>query len=126
MIIGVTDGDRLLMTRYADRPQSSYALVAGFTEFGETLEQTVEREVMEEVGLRVGNIRYYKSQPWGIASDILAGFYCDVVGPSKVRLDPRELREATWFSRDEIEGQGDDMSLTGEMMLTFRAGREPR
>ena len=126
VIIGVTDGDRLLMTRYADRPQSSYALVAGFTEFGETLEQTVEREVMEEVGLRVGNIRYYKSQPWGIASDILAGFYCDVVGPSEVRLDPRELREATWFSRYEIEGQGDDMSLTGEMMLTFRDGREPR
>ena len=72
VIIGVTNGDRLLMTKYADRPLAFYALVAGFTEIGETFEQTVEREVMEEVGLKVKNIRYYKSQPWAIDLDILA------------------------------------------------------
>jgi NAD+ diphosphatase len=127
VIVGVTDGaDRLIMTKYADRPITHYALVAGFTEIGETLEETVQREVMEEVGLAVGNIRYYKSQPWGIASDILAGFYCDVVGSCEIRRDPRELKEARWFRREEIMGQGDDMSLTNEMMLTFRDGKEPR
>lgn len=127
VIVGVTDGaDRIIMTKYADRPLSSYALVAGFTEIGETLEQTVAREVHEEVGLEVGNIRYYKSQPWGIASDILAGFYCDVVGPTEIHRDPKELREARWFSRDEVMGQPDDISLTNEMMMTFRSGNEPR
>ncbi len=126
VIVGVIWDNKLLLTKYADRPSSSYALVAGFTEFGETLEQTVEREVMEEVGLKVNNIRYYKSQPWGIASDILAGFYCDVVGTPEIKLDSDELKVAQWFERAAIKGQGNDMSLTAEMMLTFRDGNEPR
>ena len=51
-----------------------YALLAGFTEIGETLEETVQREVMEEVGLKVKNIRYYKSQPWSFTDTLLMGF----------------------------------------------------
>ena len=125
VIVGVTDGDRLLMTRYAGRSFSDWALVAGFTEIGETLEQTVSREVMEETGLKVKNIRYYKSQPWAIVDDILAGFYCDVDGETDIRLDERELKEAQWFDRADIPGQSTDLSLTNEMMLTFREGREP-
>ena len=75
VIVAVTDGDRIILTRYADRPVTHYALIAGFTEIGETLEETVAREVMEEVGLKVHNIRYFKSQPWGIADDILSGYW---------------------------------------------------
>ena len=63
VIVGVTDGDRLLMSKYAGRAYKNYALIAGFTEIGETVEQTVAREVMEEVGLKVKNIRYYKASP---------------------------------------------------------------
>ena len=128
VIVGVIsrDKDHILMTKYVDRPVYSYALVAGFTEIGETLEETVQREVMEEVGLKVRNIRYYKSQPWGIADDILAGFYCDVDGDETIRMDQRELKEAQWFARDEVTGQPDDFSLTNEMMMTFRAGQEPK
>lgn len=127
VIVGVIDKekDRLLITRYANRPIPYDALVAGFTEIGETLEETVRREVEEETGLHVTNIRYYKSQPWGIVSDLLAGFYCDVEGDSQVQLD-EELKEAAWLSRDEITGQPDDLSLTNEMMLTFRDGKEPQ
>ena len=58
VIVGVTNGDKILMTKYAGREYKKYALIAGFTEIGETAEQTVEREVMEEVGLHVKNIRY--------------------------------------------------------------------
>ncbi|MBR0091114.1 MAG: NUDIX domain-containing protein, partial [Lachnospiraceae bacterium] len=65
VIVGVTNGDEILLTRYANRYHAFHALVAGYNEIGETLEDTVHREVMEEVGLRVKNIRYYKSQPWG-------------------------------------------------------------
>ena len=75
VIVGVTDGDEIVLTKYAGRDIPYFALIAGFTEIGETLEETVAREVMEEVGLRVKNIRYYKSQPWAMADDILMGFY---------------------------------------------------
>lgn len=125
VIVGVTNGDNLLITRYSDRPLNVDALVAGFTEIGETLEQTVEREVMEEVGLRVKNIRYYKSQPWAVADDELAGFYCDVDGDATVHVDHSELKTAVWVKRADIVGQPDSMTLTNEMMVTFREGKEP-
>ncbi len=125
VIVGVTNGDRLLLTKYRGRDVTWYALVAGFTEIGETLEETVAREVMEEAGLRVKNIRYYKSQPWGMASDILSGFFCDVDGDASVRLDRHELKSALWIPRAQIKGQPDNLSLTNEMMLLFRDGREP-
>ena len=125
VIIGVTDGDRILMTKYAGRSIPFYALVAGFNEIGETLEETVAREVMEEVGLKVKNIRYYKSQPWGIVDDLLAGFYCDVDGSTDITLDRNELKEAVWVERKDVEGQPHDLSLTNEMMVVFREGKEP-
>ena len=126
IIAGVIDGDRILLTKYANRSMPFYALIAGFTEIGETFEQCVEREVYEEVGLHVKNIRYYKSQPWGNVQDILAGFYCDVDGDRAIRRQEDELKEAIWVPRNEVVGQTDDFSLTHEMMMTFRAGKEPR
>jgi len=126
VIVGVTNGDEILMTKYRGREIPYYALIAGFTEIGETLEQTVAREVMEEAGLRVKNIRYYKSQPWAIVDDLLAGFYCDVDGPTEIHMDIAELKEAVWVRREDVTGQPNDFSLTNEMMLVFRDGREPR
>ena len=122
VIIGIINGDKLLITKYRTGYAHS-ALVAGFTEFGETLEQTVEREVMEEVGLKVKNIRYYKSQPWALAQDILAGFYCEVDGDDKIKMDEGELKYAEWVSRNEIELQPSDYSLTNEMMKMFQDGK---
>ena len=97
-------------------------MIAGFTEIGETLEETVRREVMEEAGIRVKNIRYYKSQPWGIANDILTGFYCEVDGDDTIHMDRTELKYAEWVERSEIELQPDDSSLTNEMMKMFKEG----
>jgi len=119
VIVGVTNNDKLLVTRYARRPIGYDALVAGFTEIGETVEETVAREVKEETGLNVKNIRYYKSQPWGMVSDVLMGFYCDVDGDDTVHLDG-ELGQALWLTADRIKGQPDDMSLTNEMMMYFK------
>ena len=123
VIVGVISPDhkKLLVTKYArSRGVKVNALVAGFTEIGETFEDTVRREVMEEVGLRVKNIRYYKSQPWGIADDILAGFYCEAEQGQEVHLDTDELRSAVWQSPEEITGQPDNLSLTNEMMIYFK------
>lgn len=119
VIVGVTNGDKLLLTKY----RTGYghnALVAGFTEIGETLEETVAREVMEETGLKVRNIRYYKSQPWGMALDILTGFYCDVDGDDKIHMDEGELKYAEWVKREDIELQPNNLSLTNEMMRMFK------
>ena len=124
VIVAVTNGDMIVLTRYAGRLGSQYALIAGFTEIGETLEETVAREVMEEVGLKVKNIRYYKSQPWGVADDILAGFYCEVDGSKEITLDRNELKEARWFRREDIQLLSDDFSLTNEMMMEFKEGRQ--
>lgn len=123
VIVGVLNNDKMLVTKYRVG-YSNYALVAGFTEIGETLEETVAREVMEEVGLQVKNIRYYKSQPWGVADDILAGFYCEVDGDDEISMDEEELKVAKWVTRDEIELQPDEFSLTNEMMKRFKEGLE--
>jgi NAD+ diphosphatase len=120
VIVGVTNGDKLLVTKYNRPNATNYALVAGFTEIGETLEETVEREVMEETGLKVKNIRYYKSQPWGIVDDLLAGFYCEVDGSDEITMDSSELKVAEWRSKKDIILQSDDYSLTGEMMRVFK------
>ena len=122
VIVGVTNGDKLLLTKYR-QGYGHNALVAGFTEIGETLEETVAREVMEETGVKVKNIRYYKSQPWGMAQDILVGYYCDVDGDSIIRMDEGELKYAEWVQREEIELQPNNLSLTNEMMRMFKEGK---
>ena len=124
VIVGVKNGEYLLLTRYR-RGFRHNALVAGFCEIGETVEETVSREVMEEVGLKVRNIRYYKSQPWGIASDLLMGFYCEVDGDDTIHRDGNELKYAEWVRREDIVLQPSDYSLTNEMMKRFRDGKEP-
>lgn len=124
VIVGVIRGDSILITRYRTG-YAHNALVAGFTEIGETLEETVRREVMEETGVSVRNIRYYKSQPWGMAQDILMGFFCEADGDAAIRMDRNELKYAEWVRRDEIVLQPNSMSLTNEMMQLFRENRLP-
>ena len=116
VIVGIIDGDRICITRYA-QGYGHNALVAGFVEIGETIEQTVEREVMEEVGLKVKNIRYYKSQPWGFVDDLLLGFYCDVDGDNTIHMDRNELKIAHFVRREDIVLQPEHLSLTLHMLL---------
>lgn len=126
VIIAVTDGNRILMSKYAGRTYKKYALLAGFVEIGETVEETVRREVMEEVGLRVKNIRYYKSQPWSFTDTLLMGFYCDLEGENRITLDREELALAEWFEREAIPEVTSHDSLTNEMMMQFKYGKEPQ
>lgn len=126
VIVAATNGDRLLLSKYAGRAYTRYALLAGYTEIGETIEQTVHREVLEEVGLRVKNLRYYKSQPWGVDGNVLMGFYCDVDGSDEIRIDETELAMAGWYPRDALPARDDGISLTREMIRVFEEGREPR
>ena len=123
VIVGVTDGDRIMMTQYAGRAYKGHALIAGFCEVGESLEETVRREVMEEVGLNVKNIRYYKSQPWGFAFNLLMGFYCEVDGDTRVTMDEEELSAAKWVPASDIGQEESNLSLTAEMIMHFKKCR---
>jgi len=120
VIVAVTNGDKLLLSRYAQGNYKKYALLAGFTEVGESIEETVAREVMEEVGLQVKNVRYYKSQPWSFSETLLMGFFAEVDGDDTITLDREELEEAVWVSRDEIKIEHDNLSLTNEMIVKFK------
>ena len=124
VIVAVTDGDRLLLTKYQGRTFRRYALVAGFAEIGEPIEDTVRREVLEETGLRVKNLRYYKSQPWVFTDSLLVGFWCELDGSDAVTVQQSELSEARWHLRDEIPDDFSGISLTGEMIECFRQGKE--
>ena len=119
VIVGIINGEELLLTKYAGRAYKRYALVAGYTEIGETAEATVKREVMEEVGLKVKNLRYYKSQPWGFSESLLLGFFCELDGEAAIRMDEKELATAEWVRRCDIP-DGDLVSLTNEMMREFK------
>lgn len=123
VIVGVKKGDSLLLTKYR-QGYGHNALVAGFTEIGETLEETVAREVMEETGVKVKNIRYYKSQPWGMAQDILVGYFCEADGDGEIHMDEGELKYAEWVKREDIVLQPNNLSLTNEMMTVFKEGKE--
>lgn len=125
VIVAVIDKDKILVTKYSVG-FSRYALIAGFAESGETIEETVHREVMEEVGIAVKNLRYYKSQPWGFTDTLLMGFFCEPDEDRKIVMDEKELSYANWITREEARRiiEDDDVSLTYEMMKLFKEGRE--
>ena len=119
VIVAVWHEDRLLLTKYAGRGYHHYALVAGFTEIGESIEDTVRREVMEETGVHVKNLHFYKSQPWSFTDTLLFGFFAELDGSERIHMDTDELSVAKWCTREEIPDD-DGISLTREMMRVFR------
>ena len=126
VIVAVCDGDRLLLTKYAGRAFTRYALVAGFAEIGETIEETAAREVREETGLEIRNLRFYKSQPWVVTDSLLFGFYADLSGSSCPHIQQDELSLAQWFPRSRLPEDYSPDSLTGEMIHRFAQGLEPK
>ncbi len=120
VIVGITNRNKILLSKYANREYTRYALIAGFAEIGEPIEDTVKREVMEEVGLKVKNLHYYKSQPWGLTDCLLLGFFAELEGEDSITLDQEELASAEWFSREDIPPTESNISLTSEMIDYFR------
>lgn len=120
VIVGITNNDKLLLTKYANSNYDRYSLVAGFVEIGESLEDTVNREVMEEVGLKVKNIKYFGSQPWGISGGLLTGYFAEVDGDDKIVLDLDELKEGIWVTKEEMPFVNDhEKTLTRSMMYDW-------
>lgn len=95
-IVLVRRGDEFLLTRKPGWVEGRYGLVAGFLDFGESLEECARREVMEETGIAITNIRYVGSQNWPFPSQLMAGFTADYAG-GEIRVDHTELEDARWF-----------------------------
>ena len=103
VIMLVHDGaDRLVLGRQAVWPPGRFSILAGFVEPGESAEAAVAREVAEEVGLRVTDVRYVGSQPWPFPQSLMLGFTARVEGPDELHPDPTEIEEAHWFTRAQL------------------------
>ncbi len=103
VIMLVHRADRVLLGHSSRFPKATmYSTLAGFVEPGESLEEAVAREVMEESGIRVGAVRYHSSQPWPFPSSIMLGFYAEGLTDA-ITIDPTELRDARWFTRSELQ-----------------------
>lgn len=105
IIVLVTDGERALLGRQASWPPGRYSTIAGFVEPGESLEDAVAREVMEETAVQVASSRYHSSQPWPFPSSIMIGFQGIAIPGCEVRVGA-ELEAAGWFTRADIESGG--------------------
>ncbi|MFI3313240.1 MAG: NAD(+) diphosphatase [Eubacteriales bacterium] len=125
VIVAVCHGEKILLTKYAGREFTRYALIAGFSEIGESIEETVRREVLEEVGVHVKNLTFYKSQPWVFTDTLLMGFYCQLDGDSHITLEEAELSEGVWMKREDVPADEFGVALTAEMMEMFRQGQDP-
>lgn len=122
VIVAVRNGDKLLMAHNIDNPNPRLFLISGFVEVGESLEQAVHREVMEEAGLRVKNIRYFGSQPWPFSDSMIAGFTAELDGDDTIRMQQEELSEAMWVSREDIPEYETDVSISCCLIENFRRG----
>ncbi|EYF02570.1 NADH pyrophosphatase [Chondromyces apiculatus DSM 436] len=120
MIVLIEDGPRILLTRQPRFPPGMYGLVAGFVEPGESLEGCVAREVMEETGIDVQDIRYFGSQPWPFPHQVMIGFTARYAG-GEIQVDTRELEEARWFHRDEMPSLPPPISIARQLIDAWLA-----
>ncbi len=119
IIVAVVDGDRILLTK-SHRPNAPFSLIAGFTEIGETLEQTCAREAMEEVGVKIKNIRPFINQPWGFSSSLMLGFFAELDGSDEIHMQESEIADAKWFTRDTMPVTDSPIDITHHMMELWR------
>jgi NAD+ diphosphatase len=122
VIVALIKGDRILLARNQRFRKPFYSVLAGFVEPGETLEQCVEREIHEEVGLRVKNIRYFGSQPWPFPNSLMVGFVADYAS-GKIVIDNSELMEAGWFSADSLPNLPSKVSIAWRLIDWFVSTR---
>jgi len=104
IIVLISDGERVLLGRQASWPAGRYSTIAGFVEIGESLEDAVVREVLEETGVRVDQISYHSSQPWPFPASLMLGFTAHALSTDVHRKD-KELEDARWFSREDIRAR---------------------
>lgn len=118
VIIAIHKDNKLLMARHSYNTKVRYALIAGFVEMGESIEEAVQREVKEEVGINVKNIQYMGSQPWPFPNSLMCAYKAEY-DSGKIEVDGDEILKAKWFSKDEIEEVESDISIYSLLIQDF-------
>jgi NAD+ diphosphatase len=118
MIVAVVRGDRLLLARSPRFPGEFYSVLAGFVEPGETLEECIRREIAEEVGIEVNNIRYFGSQPWPFPDSLMIAFTAEY-SKGEITADPAEIVDAGWFSADNLPPVPPKISIARRLIDWF-------
>jgi len=118
MIVLVTRGDELLLAHHGRSSRLVYSTLAGFVEAGERLEDTVHREVMEEVGIRVTNLEFFKSQPWPFPNQLMLGFFATFES-GEIKVDGKEILDAKWFRYDQLPDIPSAASVAGQLINHF-------
>lgn len=121
VIVAVVRGNQILLARSRRFPTGMYSVLAGFVEPGETLEQCVAREVLEETGVEVKNLRYFDSQPWPFPHSLMIAFTAEWAG-GEIRPDPSEIADAGWFTVDSFPKLPDPLSVARRLINWFAAG----
>ncbi len=117
-IVLVSRGDDLLLIRKPEWPRGYYSIPSGFCDFGESLEECARREVEEETGIRIRNLRYVGSQSWPFPGQLMIGFIADYAG-GEIVVDRSELEDAAWFRRDAMPPTFSGGSIAGWIMEKF-------
>ncbi len=125
VIVAITCGDKILLARGAHYGGAYFSHLAGYVDVGETLEAAVKREVMEEVGIEVDHITYYKSQPWPFSGSLMIGFFAQADAEVPLRIEESEILEAGWYHRDNLPVRSSALSIAGDMTEAFLAGNYP-
>jgi NAD+ diphosphatase len=120
IIVLVRDGSRVLLARSPGFPAGMYSVLAGFVEPGESIEETIKREVREEVGIEVKNIRYFGSQPWPFPNSLMIGFTAEYAG-GELEIEPTEIEDAGWYEPGEFPPLPPRVSIARAMIDAFAA-----
>jgi NAD+ diphosphatase len=118
IIVLVTRGEELLLARNANFPRPMYSTLAGFIEAGESAEETLKREVREEVGVEVTNLRYFSSQSWPFPSQLMLGYFAEYAGGDIV-CDPREIADAQWYHYSNLPMIPPVSSISGQLIQSY-------
>ena len=128
VLVLVCDGERCLLGRSRGWPEGMYSALAGFVEPGESLEAAVAREVMEEVGVEVGALRYAGSQPWPFPASLMVGFVAQA-RTHEIRVDEHELEAARWVTREQLQRSSEHgffvpprYAIAGQLIAAFADG----
>ena len=114
----IHDKDRILLGRSKFFPPNMFSTLAGFIEAGENAEEALVREVMEEVNVKVSDIKYYGSQSWPFPSQLMLGYFCKYV-EGEIKLNDAELEEARWFHLDDLPMIPPDSSISGQLIRSY-------
>lgn len=118
IIVAIRKDDELLMAKHSYHDNIRYALIAGFVEPGESIEEAVHREVLEEVGIKIKNLKYQRSQSWPFPNSLMLAFTAEYES-GDIKVDGDEILKAKWFKKDEIIRYGSDISISDWLIQDF-------